>query len=393
MALPLSYHWRNLLVRRTTTALTVLVIAVVVGVFVWMVSFAGAIDRTMSVASDPRKLIVLKQGATSESNSALPVDEFNKLSQIDEIARDADGRPLISPEMLLQVSLPRLRDGGRTSANVAVRGVTEAAFAVHRRIRLTGRAFSLGEREVIVGRTAAEQFGGLQIGDVVDIGYGGVRGFRVVGYFTGDGGPMESEIWGHLPALMNASNRTMYSSASLLLKEVAEPDAVINQVTGPAIQLAAMSEADYWENQSRLMQVYRFVSFLLVGIMSLAAAFSIANSMFALVAGRVHEFAMMRTIGFSSGSILTGLMIEALMLALVGGAIGCAACAVWLTAVGHTKDMFGANTFTTLAFDIRMNPAVIAKAMALMAAVGVGGALVPAIRASRLAVVSALREA
>ncbi|MCH7632905.1 MAG: hypothetical protein IIB59_06795 [Planctomycetes bacterium] len=139
MGLPISYHWRNLLVRKTTTLLTLLVVAVVVGVFTWMMGFASSLTRSLAVASDETKLLILKRGATAESNSAIPIEDFNRLNQLSAIVRDEDNNPLLSPEMMAQVSLPRERDGGATFANVAVRGVTAAAFKVHRNVKLLGK--------------------------------------------------------------------------------------------------------------------------------------------------------------------------------------------------------------------------------------------------------------
>lgn len=394
MALPISYHWRHLFVRKTTTLLTVLVIASVVGVFAWLLGFAGALSRSLSMASDERLLIILKTGATAESNSAIPVEDYNRLSQVQAIARDPKSRePLESQEMLVQVSLPRIRDGGATFANVAVRGVMLQALGVHRNVRLReGRWFDPGAQEVVVGESASKQFGGLRLGDIVNLGYGGNRGYTVAGLFSAGGAPVESEIWGYLPSLLNSYNRTMYSSVNLRLRDDADPKAVVRQIEGPAIQLAAKTEAEYWQGQSETIRTYLGICSALVIIMCLAAAFSIANTMFSSVAGRMQEIAMLRTIGFSPAQIQTGFVVESIMLALLGGVLGCAGCAAWLLIAGSTKDMFAANTFTSLAFDIRLTPMIVAEALAAVALVGAVGALAPARRAARLQVITALRE-
>lgn len=394
MALPLSYHYRHLLVRRTTTGLTVLVVAAVVSTLAWMLGFAAALGASLSVSSDRDKLIVLKPGATAESNSAIAIEDYNKLSQLADLARDPDsGDALLSPEMLVQVSLPRLRDAGRTRANVAIRGVLEIAFKVHPRVRLAeGRMFDVGSREVIVGRKASEQFAGLALGESVSLGASSNRDYEVVGIFTADGGPMESEIWGYLPSLMDAYNRSMYSSASLRLAPGASAAAVIERIEGPAIQLRALTERDYWDSQAMLIRVYLGIAYTLVFIMGLAAVFAIANTMFASVAARTREIAMLRTIGYSGWRVMGGFVLEAVLLALAGGVLGCAACWVWLTFVGNQKDMFGATTFTTLAFEIHLTPLIVAAALAAVSLVGALGALMPAWRAARLEVVGALRE-
>lgn len=395
MALPLSYNWRNLLIRRTTTVLTVLVIAVVVGVFSWMLGFRGALSRSLSVAGDPRTLIVLRQASTSETNSAIPPDDYNKLTQLnEEIAVDPrTGEQLKSPEMIVQVSLPRRRDNGATNANVAVRGVTDAAFSVHRNVRLLGAKPTDGAMEVIVGVQAAKQFAGLEIGDTINLGYGGNRGYRVVGYFSADGGPLESEIWGPATMLMNAYMRNAYSSVALRLNDNVDPAAAIRRIEGPGIELTARTEGEYWLEQTKNIGMYLMIVTFLVGVMCVAAAFSIANTMFASVAGRTREFAMLRTIGFTGRHLLTSVMIESLLLCMLGGAIGCLACSAWLALVGNTKDMFGQSTFTTLAFEIHLTPLIVGIAIGAICLVGLGGAIVPARRAARTQVVTALREA
>jgi putative ABC transport system permease protein len=394
MALPLTYNWKNLFVRKTTTILTVLVIAAVVAVLTWMLGFRSALISSLSFANDERKLIVLKQASTSETNSALMPEEFNKLTQLDrEVALNSSGGQLKSPEMIVQVSLPRVSDQGATRANVAVRGVTDEAFNVHKQVKLTGGKFSQGQMEVIVGVAAAKQFIGLEIGKTLDLGYSGNRGYKIVGTFTANGGPLESEIWGPLTMLMNSYQRNMYSSVMLELNENVIPSEVIKKIEGPAIELTAQTEPQYWEAQSRNIKIYLTIVSVLVGIMCVAAAFSIANTMFSSVSARSREFAMLRTIGFSGGQILTSIVIEAIFLSLLGGILGCAACYGWLVLAGNTKDMFGASTFTTMAFEIHLSPAIIALSLGTVSLVGLIGALTPGIRASRIQLVQALREA
>jgi putative ABC transport system permease protein len=265
-------------------------------------------------------------------------------------------------------------------------------FNVHTNVKPDGAVFSEAEPQVIVGRVAADQFGGLQVGETIKLGFGNDREFRIVGHFTADGGPMESEIWGYLPSLQNAYNRTMYSSAWLRLNPSADSTEVIERIKGPAIQLEGLTEGDYWLAQSQAIRRYLFVAYILVAVMALAAVFSIANTMFALVAGRTREVAMLRTIGYSGRQILTGFVIESVFLSALGGIAGCAACIMWLRLVGNTKDMFGATTFTTMAFKIDLTLPTAGAALLLVMAVGVVGAAIPAWRASRVGVVAALRE-
>lgn len=394
MALPLNYHWRNLFVRKTTTTLTVLVIATVVGTLTWIAGFAWAVHWSLNVATDPGKMIVLQRGTDSETNSNIVPEEMKRLSQLTGVEMDAAGEPLISTELYWQTQLPRIRDGGTTSANVALRGVTDKAFAVHRSVKLLGEKFSTGEPEIIVGVKAAKQFRGLQIGDKLKLGVGENRLFKVVGYFSAAGSPMESEIWMYLPAMQSAYQRNSYSSAALRLRADADAESLRAQIEGPAIQLGGLTESKYWEKQSGNTILYQYVCFALVAIMSLAAIFAIANTMYAAVDGRTREIAMLRTIGFRPWQISAGFTLESVMLSLLGGALGCAGCALYLFVKGNTKDMFGSTTFTTMAFEIDQTAMLFAVSFAMISVTVIGAvaALLPASRAAGLQVIAALRE-
>jgi ABC-type lipoprotein release transport system permease subunit len=296
--------------------------------------------------------------------------------------------------MLVQVQLPRLNDRGESMANVAVRGVLENAFDVHRNVRIAdGRNFASGAREIIVGKSAAQQFAGLKLGDTVQLGYGGDRDYVIVGHFDADGGPLESEIWGYLPSLMNAYNRELYSSANLRLVEGADARAVKEQIAGPAIQLLGQTESEYWRGQTKSIGTYLLVAYILAAVMCIAAVSSLAITMFSAVAGRTREIAMLRTIGFSPRQILIGFVLESVLLCLIGGAVGLVGCQAWLLLFGSTKDMYGAETFTTLAFEIRLNHWTVIGALVAVVVVGVIGSLPPAWRAARVQVISALRQA
>ncbi|MBL8878168.1 MAG: ABC transporter permease [Phycisphaerales bacterium] len=393
MALPLKYHTRYLLVHRATTLLTVLVVAVVVGTFTWMSGFAAALGETLSVAGDPQKMVVVRRGSESEFNSALSMEDFNRLRQLEEIARDPEtGEQLLSGEMLVQLQLPRRSDGGKTLANVAVRGLREVGAKVHRDVKIAGRFPGAGQREVIVGAAAARQFVGLEVGKSIALGYGGDRAFQIVGIFTAEGGPLESEIWGNVDTLMNAYNRNGYSSANLLFSTSVDAKALAARLEGPQIQLSGFTESEYWQKQAANIRVYLGFAYALVAFMFAAAVFAIANTMYATVAGRTREIAMLRTIGFRPPHILAGFLLESVLLCLLGGILGCLLCQAWLSMGGAMKDMYGATTFSTLAFVIRLTPMTVLFALLSVCIIGVLGAIFPARRAARIEVVTALRQ-
>jgi putative ABC transport system permease protein len=246
MALPLSYNWRNLWVRRLSTALTFAVVAVVVLILAVLLSFAAGIRASLARSGSSLNLIALKPGATAESTSIMINDEVSRLVQTPGVATDAAGQLLISPELTTQASIPRLGPSA-TMANVAVRGVDDVAFEVHPEVRIiAGRRFEQGAPEIIVGRAASERYAGLNVGSQVQLGRKH-RIYEVVGEFEANGGAAESEIWGGRTILSDSYFRVI-SSAYLRLTDAAAADAAIEYVRSPAVQLEAKRETDYFED-------------------------------------------------------------------------------------------------------------------------------------------------
>jgi putative ABC transport system permease protein len=212
----------------------------------------------------------------------------------------------------------------------------------------------------------------------------------VAGIFEAGGGVFESEIWGYRSHIMQVYNRRMYSSATVKASSPEAVKALIAYVEGPSVQLTGMSEKDYFEKQTESTKPFLFLSYGLLIFMGIAAGFAVANNMFAMVAGRMREIAMLRAVGFSKRSILVSFLIESLMLALVGGVLGCAAA---IPLQFMSQDMIGGNnTFTAVVFTFDVGPRILATSMTLALVLGVAGAVFPALRAARTPVVTALRQ-
>jgi ABC-type lipoprotein release transport system permease subunit len=390
MALPLAYNWRNLFVRKLSTALTFTVVAVVVFVLTVLLSFAAGIRASLTASGTPRNVIVLKPGSTSESTSIIRPEESARLSQAPGIAADENGALLISHELCVQTSIPRRGPGGRL-ANVAVRGVTPAAFQVHDDVRVVeGRAFHPGSLEVMVGKAARERYANLQVGGELSIGRFSSRVCRVVGVFEANGGAMESEIWAPLTVLSDAYSRRFISSAVLRLRDPAAAQETIDYLAGPAVDLEAKRETDYYNDLSAKTREIAVLTTILVSIMAVGAVFAVANTMYAAVDGRRREIAMLRTIGFSRASIMIAFVIESLMICLAACACGLAGS---LFLNGSRQDFLSNATWTVLAYELRVTPGIMLGALALSAVVGVAGAMAPAVRAARTGVIEALRKA
>jgi putative ABC transport system permease protein len=389
MALPLYYNWRNLMRRRLSTALTFVVVAVVVFVLSVLLSFAAGIHASLAATGSSANLLALKAGATSESTSILFPEDVGKLVQTPGLATDESGRQLLSPELCLQSSIPRAVNG--TPANVAVRGVDEVAFAVHRELRIIeGRTFAPGALEVIVGRAARDRYANLHLGGEVALGRLSNRLFQVVGVFQADGGALESEIWAPRGALADSFNRRFVSSVILRLDDPSAANAAREYIVGPTVQLEAKTETAYYEELSKKTREIVVLTTVLIGIMAIGAAFAVANTMYTTVDARRREIAMLRTLGFQPSAIVTAVLVEALMVCTTACAAG---LALSLLVNGSRQDFLSDATWTVLAYELRITPTILLSSLAVSTLVGVAGALAPAARASRTHIIEALRKA
>ena len=390
MRLPLSYNWRNLFVRKMSTALTFVVVAVVVFVLSVLLSFAMGIRASLAAAGHPGNLMVLKPGSTSESTSVGLPEDAARLVQTPGVARGDDGHLLISGELCVQTSIPRRGPNG-TMANVAVRGVTSIAFEVHEMVHIIeGRSFEPGMSEVIIGKAAAERYQGLHLGGDLALGRLGNRVCRVVGVFEAGGGALESEIWAPITVLSDAYSRRFWSSAVLRLADTAVAGPAIHYINGPAVNLEAKPELKYYEELASKTSEIVVLTTVLIGIMAVGAVFAVANTMYAAVDGRRREIAMLRTIGFGRSAIVTSFLIESLLICTTACLCGLA-CSLLIN--GSRQDFLSDATWTVLAYELKVTPQTVLAALVLAAVVGVVGATAPAVRAARTGIMEALRKA
>jgi putative ABC transport system permease protein len=365
-------------------------VAVVVFVLSVLLSFAAGIRESLRATGSDRNILVLAQGATSESTSLIFPDQVGRLTQIPGISRDESGQLLISQEVCLQTSTPRRAKSG-SLANVAVRGVDDVAFAVHEEVRLIeGSKFQQGALQVIVGEAARERYKQLDIGGQIVLGRLANRSFDVVGVFEAKGGALESEIWAPRSVLADVFQRPQISSALIRLDNDNLAYAGIAVANGPTVGLEARRETRYYEELATKTREIVVLTSILIAIMSIGAAFAVANTMFAAVDGRRREIAMLRTIGFTRAAIITSFITESLLICGAGCLVGIGAS---LFVSGSRQDFLSDSTWTVLAYELTVTPDIVATALALSLAVGLIGSLMPALRASRTQIIVALRKA
>ena len=388
MALPLAYNIRNVRQRWRVTLLAIGGIALVVAVFIVLIALSTGLRLALRDTGHPDNAIVVQRGSQQELTSGIGLDDVSFMSVDGRVARDPSGRPLASPELVVAATLPRKADG--TLSNVQVRGVGDAAFAVRGGIRMVeGRRFTPGLPEVIVGARVRERYRGMDIGSTFRLKQ---RDWTVVGVFEAAGGSFESEVWGDVDVMAAAFNRRGgYQSLTLRLADRAQVASLASDFEkNPRLQVTVKPERAYYEEQAGPVgAALLFLALFVSTVMGIGAVFGAMNTMYAVVAQRTREIATLRALGFSRASILASFLLESVVIALVAGVVG---CLLALPANGLTAAT-GNVTFSELAFAFRITPPAIAAGLAFALVMGVLGGVLPALRAARLPITRALREA
>ena len=372
--------------RLAASSVVVVGIAGVVGVLVALLAMAEGYRHTVSSSGTLDTAIVLRGGSSAELMSVLSLDEVNVISRAPEIARDAEGRPLASPELVVAANVPR-RDGEEGS--VTLRGVGEMAWAVRPDLKLVeGRRFESGRRALVVGRGAQRQFAGLEPGSELRLGS---QTWTVVGVFeSGDG--MESEMWGDAEVVASAYRRG--SSRASVFARLSSADAFnafkATLAADPRLKVEADTTLGYFSGQSeQLTTILRWIGIVVGSIMAIGAVFGALNTMFATVAARAREIATLRAIGFRGPPVVVAVMLETMLLALAGGLLG--GVLAWLIFNGYTASTLAGGGVSSLSFDLRVSPQLLWEGLKWALAIGFIGGLFPAVRAATLPVTDALR--
>ncbi|MBM3373385.1 MAG: FtsX-like permease family protein [Betaproteobacteria bacterium] len=385
-AVPLSYTLCNLWTRKLTTLLTAGGMALVVFVFAAVQMLDTGLRQTLVATGQPDNIHVTRRAAGAEISSVIDRAQAAIVESQPEIALGPDGRRLASKEVVVLITLPKRETGVAT--NVTTRGVGDAAFALRPQLRITeGRAFRPGSAEVIVGASIAERFGGAAAGSLLR--FGG-REWRVVGVFEAKGSAYDSEIWADADQLQQAFRRNAWSAVVARLADPAlQPQIKARLENDPRLTLDVKAEREFFEDQSKALS--NFISYLgltLSVIFSLGAMIGAMITMYAAVANRTGEIGTLRALGFRRSSILASFLAEALLLGVIGGVAGLMLASLMQFVHISTLNW---QSFSELAFSFTLTPGIIASSMAFAALMGVAGGFLPALRASRLNIVDALR--
>ena len=362
-------------------------IAGVVGVLVAMLSMAAGFEGTLNRTGDDTSAIILRGGSMAETNSVIGRDQVPLVSQLDGIARDDSGRPIVSPELSQVVNLQTRADG--LDANAQLRGVGPGAWALRPQVEVVeGRRFEGGRRELVVGIGAARQYVGLDVGSTVELAN---QPWTVVGHFA-SGDSHESELWADAEVLGATYQRTSYQSVTVQLDGDTGFDRLkAAMATDPRLKLDVSTTRDYYGKQSEgLTKVIEVLGTVVGTIMAIGAVFGALNTMYAAVATRAREIATLRALGFRGVPVVVAVMLETMLLALLGGILG--AALAWLVFNGYTAATLSGN-FSQVMFEFQVGPELMWTGLKWALGIGLVGGLFPALRAARLPVTEALRAA
>ncbi|WP_266170696.1 ABC transporter permease [Dyella subtropica] len=377
--------------RLGSSAVIVIGIAGVVGVLVAMFAMAEGYSETLRRTGSEDTAIVMRGASAAEVSSVLDHDSALVIAQAPGIAKDDHGKPIASPELVVAANLPM--KGGNPEedfGSVQLRGIGDEAWQLRTNAKIiAGRKFEPGKYELVAGKGAQRQFAGLEPGKEIKLGN---QKWTVTGIFASNDA-MDSELWADAGVVGPAYRRG--SSVTTVFARLTGP-AAFDQFkaalsSDPRLQVDATTTLDYFSKQSEGTSKAITIIGIVVGvIMAIGAVFGALNTMFAAIAARAREIATLRAIGFRGLPVVMAVMLETMMLALIGGALGGALA--WLIFNGYTASTLAAGTTGQLTFEFRVTPSLLWVGLKWALAIGFIGGLFPALRAARLPVTTALRE-
>ncbi|MGO9452174.1 MAG: ABC transporter permease [Candidatus Binataceae bacterium] len=384
---PIRYNFRSVLERRATSLMTMLGVALVSMIFVIIFGFIGGLKQALLNSSADRNWIVLARGVANENQSYVPHESTAILSARPEVAADSGHHPLIARESLAGVNVSR----SRTVKEFALlRGVEPVAYEVHPNLRLVeGHWPTPGDDELVVGRRLLARFPYLAPGTTFHYLN---HDWKIVGVFSDNDSERESEIWTDLGDLVKGRHWNPGGAAALHL--------VLNPGTGPEFEQAIKSdgrlkidtetENDYYAAQTEVAGQLGALGFIVALALGIGATFGGMNTMYTAVTRRGREIGVLRVLGFSRVDILSSFVIESAILGIAGGVTGVvlATALAWATGLTSRSMSVGA-----MFFSYRPTAGAVVAGIAAAAIIGVVGGLMPALRASRIGIISSLREA
>jgi len=387
MDIPLTYNFRNLIVRKTTTIMTALGIALTVAVLLAVLALMSGLQASLQSTGDPLDILVLRKGSDSELMSNMERTDFQSVKFTPGIARGKNGEPLASLEMVTVINLVSVDAPDGT--NVTLRGITSQGQELRQGLHIVkGRWYDAGKREVVVGESIAKRFPAAQMGSKLHFGKGD---WDVVGVMAAGKSTTNSEIFADLNQVSSDFDRTSVLSSILIrAQDEVAADALIKRISSDQrVNVSAQSEKSYYDAQTSAGLPIAVLGIFVSVIMAVGSSFAAMNTMFAAVARRAREIGTLRVLGFSRGSILLSFFAESVLLSALGGLLG---CLLVLPLNGVTTGVGNFSTFSETSFNFTVTPQIMLLGVAFAVLLGAIGGFFPAHSASKKEILTALRE-
>jgi ABC-type antimicrobial peptide transport system permease subunit len=381
--IPLGYNLRSLWQRKVSSLSTAAAIALVVGIFVVVLSLAQGLSIAFVSSGRADQALVLRPNARFELNSSIERDRMRILKVHPLIRRDAEGF-MASAEVVV-VKLFPMADG--TDTNVTIRGLERRGIGLRPQVRLTqGRWFRPGLSEVVVPRKMQGRFPGMDLGRHLRMGG---RDWLIVGTFDASGASYESEVWSDVNDIMQAFRRESYSALLARLESPERLEGFAKAVEeDKRLKLEVVQETAYFKELTKAGDPIKILGNLITLILTGAAIFAAMNTMYAAVAGRTKEIGTLRALGFRQREILASFQWESIFLCLTGGLLG---SGLALFANGIPTGTTSFDTFADVSFAFTITPGLMAQGVAFSLVMGLLGGFLPAWRASRIPLTEAMK--
>jgi len=387
MAIPLSYNIRNLRLRIGATMMTALGIALTVAVAVFIMALLAGLKKAFVSSGDPLNVLVLRKGSQAELQSGVDRESYSTIRYLPGVAKDKSGEPLASGEVVVVIVIPRQDNTGET--NVTVRGMSPTGFELRPNIKLVqGRWFNAGQREIVVSQSIGKRFRNAAVGDELFFGKGK---WKVVGVFDAGETAASSELWADVNQMASDFDRNAaFSSVLVHATDPVAAQSLKNRMNDDQrLRLDAFMEPDYYAEQTKSGAPIQFVGTIVAIVMAVGSCFAAMNTMYAAVAYRSREIATLRILGFSRPSIITSFVVESILLALLGAALG---LILMMPFNGLTTGTGNQLTFSETVFSVRITLGVMITAILFAVTMGLFGGIAPAWHASRREILAALRD-
>ncbi|MHC4841357.1 MAG: ABC transporter permease [Planctomycetota bacterium] len=380
MRLPLRYSIRNLTRRKVRTFLTMLSMALVVSVSVVMFAFAMGMLHSVKSSGEADNLIIMDRKAASQAFSKVTTQDLNLLKGLPQIKKNAAGEPLLSPEYIQQSRVTTENFENRPGT---MRGIGSNFFEVNKMVKIIDGEGPTSGNNVAVGALTHTSIGvpreDLAIGKELTL-----KGekWTVVGHFEANGSAIDSEFLADLKDIERVYKRSSFSAVTLKIDKAGDVPLLTQSLNSRMdIQVKAVPEQEYYRGLSEGFERVIFLAVLLAVIAMTGGLVSGMNTMYASVLGRVREIGTLKTLGFSPGSIIKSFLVESVLIAVLGGVIGCAVA--WQINGLQAKVAQGA-------MQLHINNQALIVGMSVAVLIGIMGALIPARKGANMKIPDAL---